>query len=47
MSFQLPSTIKVKFADEMMRSAYSCVILITCKGQKITICRGFNLISNP
>ena len=46
MSFQLLSTIKVKFADEMMRRVYSCVILITCKAQKITICRGFNLISN-
>ena len=45
MFFQLPSTIKVNLAAEIMQSAYLCVIFHV-KHKKITISRGFNLISN-
>ena len=45
MLFQLLSTIKVKLVDEMMQSAYLCIILHV-KNRKITIYRGFNPISN-
>ena len=43
--FQLFSTIKVRLVDEMMQSAFLCVIFHV-KHKKITIYRGFNLISN-
>ena len=45
MFFQLPSTIKVNLAAEIMQSAYLCVIFHV-KHKKITISRGFNLVSN-
>ena len=45
MFFQLPSTIKVNLAAEIMQSAYLCVVFHV-KHKKITISRGFNLISN-
>ena len=39
------STIKVKLVDEMMESAYLCVILHV-QDTKIVTYRDFNLISN-
>ena len=42
---ELLSTTKVKIVDEMMRSAYLCVILYV-KHKKITISYDLNLISN-
>ena len=39
------STIKVKLVDEMMQSAYLCVILHV-QDRKIATYRDFNLISN-
>ena len=45
MFFKLLSTIKVKVVDEMMLSAYLCVILHN-KHKKIIISSDFNLISN-
>ena len=43
--FQLHSTIKVKLVDEMTQNAYLCYFT-DVKHKKITIYRGFNLISN-
>ena len=43
MFFQLRSTIKEKIVDEMMQSVY--LGYFTCQAQKITIYRGFKLIS--
>ena len=45
MFFQLFSTIKVNLVAKIMQSAYLCVIFYV-KHKKITISRGFNLISN-
>ena len=45
MFFQLLSTIKVNLVAKIMQSAYLCVIFYV-KHKKITISRGFNLISN-
>ena len=44
MFFQLLSTIKVNLAAKIMQSAY--LGYFSCKAQKITISRSFNLISN-
>ena len=43
MFFQMFSTIKVNLVAKIMQSAYLCVIF---HNKKITISRGFNLISN-
>ena len=45
MFFQLLSTIKVNHGAKIMPSAYLCVTF-RVKHTKITISRGFNLISN-
>ena len=45
MFFQLFSTIKVNLVAKIMQSAYLCVIFYVTH-KKITISRGFNLISN-
>ena len=44
MFFQLLSTIKVNFVDEMIQSTYLCYFAY--QAQKLTIHRDFNLISN-
>ena len=44
MFFQLLSTIKINLAAKIMHSAYLCYF--SCKEQKVTIARGFNLIFN-
>ena len=43
--FQLFSTIKVNLVAKIMQSAHLCVIFHV-KHKKITISRGFNLLSN-
>ena len=45
MLFELLSTIKVNLVAKMMQSAYFCII-VRVKHKKITISRGFFLISN-
>ena len=45
MFFQTLSTIQVNIVAKIMQSAYLCVIF-SCKAQKITISRGFNLSSD-
>ena len=45
MFFQLFSTMKVNLVAKIMRSAYLCVIFHV-KHKKITIFRGFNLVSD-
>jgi len=44
MFFQLLSAMKVNLVAKIMQSAYLYVIF-SCKAPKITISRGFNLIS--
>ena len=44
MFFQLLLTMKGNLVAKIMQSAYLCVIF-SCKAQKITILRGFNMVS--